>query len=225
MLEIPPPACCGGRRCASEARLTSQSSPWRHAVALVRSCGRPPFPVYRPGKASRSSFPKRAVSNTGPALRTITRVMSSWRRMVARPVSLPRRTAARAQESVSPVPTPKPSGHLHCVHSRDHKKFAEPVSLSSALPTNFRLPPTAARLGFDLLALRARRKRDSRDVKRSDQGLSERRVRNLQKIQFSTFSTRSEAGLWTILWIGAKRPSTKCERQRREPPNKKHPLG
>jgi len=41
------------------------------------------------------------------------------------------------------------------------QKLAEPVSLSSTLPTNFRLPPTAARLGFDLLALRARRKRDS----------------------------------------------------------------
>src|SRR5437870_8642791 len=43
----------------------------------------------------------------------------------------------------------------------DHK-FAEPVSLSSTLPTDLRLPPTAARLGFVLLALRARRNGDNR---------------------------------------------------------------
>src|SRR5262249_62291041 len=68
-------------------------------------------------------------------------------------------------------------------------KLAEPVSLSSTPPTNFRLPPTAARLGFDLLALRARRKRQSRGVNTSVQDLSEHVVRNLQKVQFSTFST------------------------------------
>jgi hypothetical protein len=88
----------------------------------------------------------------------------------------------------------------------DQKKFAEPVSLSSTLPTNFRLPPTAARLGFDLLALRARRKRHSRDVKGSVQGLSERRVRNLQKIQFSTFSTGRKA----VLWISLGNFADKC---------------
>src|SRR5690242_16368391 len=38
------------------------------------------------------------------------------------------------------------------------KKFAEPVTLSSVESTDLRLPPTAARLDFDLLALRARRK-------------------------------------------------------------------
>jgi len=85
-------------------------------------------------------------------------------------------------------------------------KVAEPVALSSTLPTNFRLPPTAARLGFDLLALRARRKRDSRGVKTSIQGPSERRGRNLQKIQFSTFSTGRKPVLWTFLWIGANAP-------------------
>src|SRR6266545_4347237 len=40
------------------------------------------------------------------------------------------------------------------------KKFAEPVSLSSTPPADFPLPRTAARLGFVLLALRARRKQD-----------------------------------------------------------------
>jgi len=41
------------------------------------------------------------------------------------------------------------------------KKFTEPVALSSAEPTGFPLPRTASRLGLDLLALRARCKRDS----------------------------------------------------------------
>ena len=38
----------------------------------------------------------------------------------------------------------------------DHKKFSEPGALSSSDPTNFRLPPTASRIGLDLLASRAR---------------------------------------------------------------------
>src|SRR5262245_48762345 len=39
------------------------------------------------------------------------------------------------------------------------KKFAEPVALSSTQPSDFGLPPTVLRFSFDLLALRARRKR------------------------------------------------------------------
>jgi len=38
------------------------------------------------------------------------------------------------------------------------KKFGEPVSLSSTASADFPLPGTAFGLGFDLLALRARRK-------------------------------------------------------------------
>src|SRR5262249_18423516 len=51
-----------------------------------------------------------------------------------------------------------------CLQIRQHRdqKLAEPVSLSSTLPTGFRLPPTTARMSFDLLALRARRKRHTR---------------------------------------------------------------
>jgi hypothetical protein len=160
---------------------------------------------------------------------TVISVMSSWRKSdVTRPLAVP---ASSSRE-----------GEHFCLRARDTlaslrnfrrralcsgseigpKKFAEPVSLSSALPTNFRLPPTAARLGFDLLALRARRKRDSRGVKGSLQGLSQRRVRNLQKIQFSTFSTGRDALLWISLGNsaekrGAPRPRT-CSDLRREPP-------
>jgi len=38
-----------------------------------------------------------------------------------------------------------------------HKKFAEPVSLSSTLPGDFPLPRNAARCGFNLIAIRTRR--------------------------------------------------------------------
>ena len=40
-------------------------------------------------------------------------------------------------------------------------KFAEPVALSSPEPTDLPLARTASRLGFDLLALRARRRKES----------------------------------------------------------------
>jgi hypothetical protein len=46
--------------------------------------------------------------------------------------------------------------------ARWDQEFAEPVALSSTAPANFPLPRTAARCGFGLLALRARRKNDSR---------------------------------------------------------------
>ncbi len=42
------------------------------------------------------------------------------------------------------------------------KKFTEPVALLSTSPMNLRLPPTALGSGFDLLALRARCKREDR---------------------------------------------------------------
>jgi hypothetical protein len=53
------------------------------------------------------------------------------------------------------------------------KKFAEPVALSSTPPTSFPLARTTRRLSFDLLALRARRKEDSRRPPRRAQGFSE----------------------------------------------------
>ena len=47
-------------------------------------------------------------------------------------------------------------------HRLGPKKFSEPVALSSTFPVNLRLPPTALGSGFDLLALRARCKREGR---------------------------------------------------------------
>jgi hypothetical protein len=42
-----------------------------------------------------------------------------------------------------------------------HKKFAEPVALSSGVPADFPLPRTATRNAFGLVTLRARRSRQS----------------------------------------------------------------
>ena len=62
----------------------------------------------------------------------------------------------------------------------DHKKFSEPGALSSPDPTNFRLPPTAYRIGLDLLASRARCKGEATASSRERQGCSERRGRKLR---------------------------------------------
>ena len=55
------------------------------------------------------------------------------------------------------------------------KKFAEPVSLSSTVSADLPLPGTAFGLGFDLLALRARRKQHTNvrntSVKGSEKGV------------------------------------------------------
>ena len=62
----------------------------------------------------------------------------------------------------------------------DHKKFSEPGALSSPDPTNFRLPPTASRIGLDLLASRARCKREARASAGERQDRRARRVRKLR---------------------------------------------
>src|SRR5215216_2241630 len=55
--------------------------------------------------------------------------------------------------------------------------FAEPISLSSTTLADHRLPPAAFETGFDLVALRARRVRESRRVRPPAQGAGERKVR------------------------------------------------
>jgi len=57
-----------------------------------------------------------------------------------------------------------------CSGGADHA-FAEPVALSSTVPTGFPLPRTTSRPGFDLLALRARR---SKNLLRRTPGLQPR---------------------------------------------------
>jgi len=80
------------------------------------------------------------------------------------------------------------------------QKFTEPVSLSSTSPGNLRLPPTALRSGFDLLALRARCTEEHRDFQT---GLQERADAKLPHFAHSKLSTfpRAFCELGTSLWI------------------------
>jgi hypothetical protein len=84
-----------------------------------------------------------------------------------------------------------PSGH-----------FAEPISLSSAASASFRLPPTTAWCRFDLLALRARRKWESRRPLEGAQERAGRKTRYLRRVQFSTFPQPS---LQLVRWSEARR--------------------
>src|SRR5436190_22409984 len=58
--------------------------------------------------------------------------------------------------------------------------FAEPISLSSTVLVDLRLPPTALGLGFVLLALRARRARESRCERVPAQEVPKQKCRNLE---------------------------------------------
>jgi hypothetical protein len=62
------------------------------------------------------------------------------------------------------------------------KKFTEPVALLSTSPVNLRLPPTALGSCFDLLALRARCKRELRARPPQLQGRAKREGCNLRKL-------------------------------------------
>src|SRR5215207_2753089 len=69
------------------------------------------------------------------------------------------------------------------------QKFAEPVALSSTVSTGFGLPPTTTRYGFDLVTLRARRKRQPTKPGLSSQDLGERSSRNLHEVVTSVPSS------------------------------------
>ena len=74
-----------------------------------------------------------------------------------------RRPASSKSERASPVRASREQREIplraEAPASAKDQKFAEPVSLSSTHSTDFPLPGTAAGIRFDLLALRARRKR------------------------------------------------------------------
>src|SRR6266536_4440402 len=65
--------------------------------------------------------------------------------------------------------------------------FAESISLSSTGPDDLRLPPTAFASGFDLLALRARRKRESRRGQVLPQEVRKKKRAQFARIQLFTF--------------------------------------
>ena len=60
------------------------------------------------------------------------------------------------------------------------RTFAEPISLSSTDPADFRLPATASAIGFDLVASRTRRTRETRGRVGPLQGPPKRTCRNLR---------------------------------------------
>jgi hypothetical protein len=76
-------------------------------------------------------------------------------------------------------------------HIGAEKVFAEPVALSSTQPTDVPLPRTAARLGLDLITLRARRKRKAT---RSDTSAQDRREPNSLQFARGTRAPRSGLG-------------------------------
>src|SRR5207245_5393003 len=69
------------------------------------------------------------------------------------------------------------------------QKFTEPGALSSPVPTDLRLPPSALRDGFDLLASRARCRRETRASKDRAQEVREGEVRKVRTF-FSTGPNR-----------------------------------
>ena len=75
------------------------------------------------------------------------------------------------------------------------QKFTEPVALSSTSPVNLRLPPTALRSGFDLLALRARCKKEAT-----------RWAGAVQEGEGRVFRALCGSRLGKALWISSSRP-------------------
>src|SRR3954462_10198397 len=91
------------------------------------------------------------------------------------------------------------------------KKFTEPVALLSASPGNFRpsalrLLPTALRSDFDLLALRARCKREPRGWVARLQGALEPPARTLRGLRFG----RAELALLVTCSKAKKIPRAGC---------------
>jgi hypothetical protein len=84
------------------------------------------------------------------------------------------------------------------------KKFAEPVSLSSTASADFRLPATAFGLGFDLLALRARRKTQSNVLDRPVKGSKKTMAAICGNFFFQHFHSLF-SNLWKGLWRGFAR--------------------
>src|SRR5919201_1918192 len=79
------------------------------------------------------------------------------------------------------------------------KKFAEPVSLSSTASADLPLPGTALGLGFDLLALRARRKQQSNVSSKRVKG-SKKAVAAICGNFFFQHVHSHSCNVWTGLW-------------------------
>jgi hypothetical protein len=82
------------------------------------------------------------------------------------------------------------------------KKFAEPVSLSSTVSADLPLPGTAFGLGFDLLALRARRKQHTNVCAKGVKGSKKDVPAICGNFFFQHFHSLS-SNVWTRLWRGS----------------------
>ena len=103
---------------------------------------------------------------------------------------------------VPPDPSPGPLSRTSATRFRaGPKKFAEPVSLSSTASADFRLPATAFGLGFDLLALCARRKRQSSVSGERFKGPERDLAAICGNFLFQHFHSQID-NLWTALWKG-----------------------
>ena len=91
----------------------------------------------------------------------------------------------RSPSVVRPYPAQKRNGAPSGAAS-----FAESVSLSSTGSADLRLPPTAFGPGFDLLALRARRREESRRGHVPPQEVPRTKTTQFAEFQFSTFPQR-----------------------------------
>ena len=113
----------------------------------------------RPARRRRSRTPATAPTMNVTALPKPTALppiqMKSPKKSAHRNEMIPWSKAGRRRCIAAPI--------LPNVRTRlGPKKFTEPVALLSTFPVNLRLPPTALGSGFDLLALRARCKREGR---------------------------------------------------------------
>jgi hypothetical protein len=84
------------------------------------------------------------------------------------------------------------------------KKFAEPVSLSSTASADLPLPGTAFGLGFDLLALRARRKQQSNVCNKRVKGSKKDLAAICGNFFFQHFH-RLSSSVWKRVWKGLQR--------------------
>jgi hypothetical protein len=82
------------------------------------------------------------------------------------------------------------------------KKFAEPISLSSPASADLPLPGTAFGLGFDLLALRARRKQHTNRWSNWVKGSKKDEAAICGNFFFQHFHSHS-SNVWTRLWRGS----------------------
>jgi hypothetical protein len=132
---MPGRAPINGQRTVTDVMSSSRRtlSPRRREAGLAR---------FAPQSARKHFVSPKAAEPRGAKRRPVFRTVARSRRLRARRRGAPARAKKKG-------PRRGPS-------------FAEPITLSSTDPVDFRLPATAPEIDFDLLASRTRRRRDTR---------------------------------------------------------------